>query len=484
MSDNKTIIAGVGGIVIGALFAMGADDDTARLRALDTKLDSVEQQIAEIGTLAQSSAETAENTVASATTTQSALGALEESVAALGSQQAALNADQEALSGSVAESLSAIGALPGSDDLAAIDARIADLGATMERRAEALEARMAALGTAPVAPAAEAAPEAAVDDAIAIAPPEAMGASVAAAPAPADASDPPAAVSVGDDAIALAFGHSTMAGETRVFLSRRAGNDVVLALPGGRMVRAGPDAGTADLGDGCTLALAGIDDRMAYLAHDCATGSVAAADALFTTVPAPLTELSSDVETLRQQIGETGMSLGFGESAMLGGQRIILSRMDGQDAVLRLAGGGDLRMGPEAGALVLEDGCSAALAGTAERRAYIAVLCEGETLVARAAPATATAVDASSAPAGSEADPAGAVAEGSVNEIILGAGETASLGDQRIFFSRRSGQDVVLRVVGGGDITVGPFAGSAEVGGCELRLIRMEGNKGVFGANC
>ncbi|MEM9781265.1 MAG: hypothetical protein AAF899_02210 [Pseudomonadota bacterium] len=475
MSDNKTIIAGVTGIVIGALVVSGADDDAARFRALDTKLGAVEQQLDEIGALARSGADTAESTVASAAATQAALGALEESIAALGSQQAALNADQAALSGRLADSASAIGQLPGRDDLAAIDTRIADLGEAMERRAEALEARMAALGTAPTAPAAA--------PAVAAAPPAvststAAQQEVAALPATRDDAPPPEAMT--DGALALAFGHSAMAGETRVFLSRRAGNDVVLALPGGRMVRAGPDAGTADLGDGCTLALSGIADRMAYLAHDCATAAMAPAAASLRTVPAPVAELSSDPETLRERIGENGVALGFGESAMLGEQRVVLSRMDGRDAVLRLAGGGDLRIGPDAGALDLGDGCTAILEGTADRRAYISTFCDGQTRVARAAPASSTAVDA----AGETASGTTEEAESDIAEIVLGAGETAALGDQRIFFSRRSGQDVVLRVVGAGDITVGPLAGSAQVGGCDLTLLRMEGNKAVFRAGC
>ncbi|MEM6946090.1 MAG: hypothetical protein AAF565_20280, partial [Pseudomonadota bacterium] len=95
-----------------------------------------------------------------------------------------------------------------------------------------------------------------------------------------------------------------------------------------------------------------------------------------------------------------------------------------------------------------------------------------EVTLARA-PAASDAVEAEEAEA--------PVAEGG---IVLGIGQAAPVGDSSIYFSRRSGDDVVLVVRGRDPITVGPKAGSASVGGCTVSLVGQEGRKAIFRADC
>ncbi|MEL6197561.1 MAG: hypothetical protein AAFT19_06925, partial [Pseudomonadota bacterium] len=353
MSDNKTLIAGVCGIVIGVLFASAATDNKARFRALDKKLTAMDERISALGASTEAGAGSASAAAAEAV---SAVGALGNKIDALAIGQERLVSDQGALAERLSSGLAGLDRSSDSDALAAVEAQIKALGETVQRMASDPQTRIAALPAEP----------AATDS---------------------DASPAQPGVAADGDAIALAFGSTAMVGDTRVFLSRRAGSDIVLALPGGRMVMAGPDAGEADLGNGCSVALLGVSGGQARLAADCTTTSAAAQTVLARSTAAPIVDMADDAATLQNRIGEDGLVLGFGESGMLGGERVLLSRMIGSDAVLHVAGGGDLRIGPDAGALDLGNGCVAVLAGMAERKAYIATLCDGDSLLAAADPA-------------------------------------------------------------------------------------------------
>ncbi|MEO0820346.1 MAG: hypothetical protein AAF074_07965 [Pseudomonadota bacterium] len=230
--------------------------------------------------------------------------------------------------------------------------------------------------------------------------------------------------------------------------------------------------------------LAALDTRIAEMPVELAalqpgedTAALAAPEA-----PSAADLAAARAEALAAEIGADGLALAFGESGMAGDARVFLSRMDGVNAVLHVAGGGgDFAVGPDAGAAALANGCEIALAGTAARTAFLAVACpEGAATVAETAPPPAPEPLTLAALEGADAMRAAAGEAG----LDLGVGETGTVGEASVFFSRMQGEDAVIFVRGQGQVALGPNAGSAVVGGCRLSLVGVSDGRAFLRPDC
>ncbi|MEL6575698.1 MAG: hypothetical protein AAFQ81_07390, partial [Pseudomonadota bacterium] len=162
---------------------------------------------------------------------------------------------------------------------------------------------------------------------------------------------------------------------------------------------------------------------------------------------------------------ESDLMLAFGESAEIDGLRIFASRMHDGDAILRVAGLGDVSVGPASGRAALGNGCSLSLVAAEARKLFLDTDCSGE------------AASGTSAPAVLAADAA--------ETFMLSPGQSAGVGDGRVFFSRVAGDAAHLRVAGAGDLVLalGGNAG-AVAGDCAIALDGIEGRSAAFRSNC
>ncbi|MEM8622561.1 MAG: hypothetical protein AAGG47_03470 [Pseudomonadota bacterium] len=436
MDTNKVVfvtVAAVFGFTVGV---NTGKQDPRGLEEVEERLAAVEAQVVEAVSsagAAKSAAEAAaETAVESASATDPAVTALGEQIAGVAAGLAALRDGQETMVAAAAGGADRVEALAG--ELAALSNAVEAQGAATTSVSEAVAALAARPVPAPVPAAEPAAPV------LAEAPPAAPEAE--AAPMP-------------EADLTLGFGQTAKVGDARVFLSRMKGSDAILRVAGLGDVAVGPAGGAAALGNGCTLSLNAMIDRIAYLDYDCSGEPAAAAAAAEGSMGEPF-------------------SLSPGTTATVGETRVFFSRTVGDEAKLRVAGLGDVSLRP-GGSVAIGGGCALGLEELEGRGAQLASNCDviaPEVTLARA-PAASDAVEAEEAEA--------PVAEGG---IVLGIGQAAPVGDSSIYFSRRSGDDVVLVVRGRDPITVGPKAGSASVGGCTVSLVGQEGRKAIFRADC
>ncbi|MEM6355590.1 MAG: hypothetical protein AAF844_07885, partial [Pseudomonadota bacterium] len=385
------------------------------------------------------------------------LGGLEERLAEIEAGQAALDQRSASSADAVASRMD--------EGLASLAARVDALAAAAEERSASLEERLAALSvpTAPTAAAAPAAPTTNTTTEAAAAP----------EPAPAAESTPSEAASVESD-FTLRFGESAEIEGLRVFASRMHQGDVVLRVAGLGNVTVGPSAGRAALGNGCTLDLVGTGDRQVLLDADC---SGEAAPAALGAEPAALDGT------------EEPFTLSPGETAGIGEGRVFFSRVTGQQAHLRVAGADDIVLTPDGYATAIGAGCVIALAGIDGRAASFRSNCsvnlptvQGAATTPEAEIATDAATDEGAEDAASGAD--ALIASAGPDAVVIGVGQTQSIGDAAVFFSRKAANDVVLFVRGAGQVTIGPEAGSATIGGCNVSLVGVADRRVVLKPDC
>lgn len=458
--------AAVAGLVLGLAMSGGSDSGgvmTAQmeelqaglgeaLAAVSDKVDALAGGISAnetaIAALTGSMGEQSASTAASL----EALGAKAEAdAAALAELRGAL--DQ--LSGDQASLTEVVGAITGD-----MDAMRGDLmGAMKDTLAAAAAAVGAGAAAAPAAPVAPAATQAVA--AVAAAAPD--PAPEAAAEADDGAAAEALAAAVGEDGLILSVGQTGAAGEAGVFLSRLSEAGAHLRIRGLGAVTAGIDGAAEDLGNGCAVALAGVAAGKAYLTVACAEPQAS--------------EAAADLP------GATDLSLTVGQTGLFGDTRIFLSRLDGGMAHLRiftLTGMSENATIGSRQAHVMENGCSVALKGLDGRTAHLAVAC-GEAAAALselttevAAPAPATEPDAAAAPE-PEAAPEPRLADAlSETGLELRVGQTATVGDAKVFVQRLPDGTAQLMHVGQGPLVLDRFR-PAELGnGCTLRLLGVQ----------
>ncbi|MEM9761362.1 MAG: hypothetical protein AAF968_02425 [Pseudomonadota bacterium] len=435
MTDtNKMVTIG---IVAALGFAVGysVEKDTAReLKSLNEQLAAMEAQVeaaaadAEQAAARASAAESAVSRVAAAV---AGLDGLDGRVGALGEQLASLDAGLAAQAESAAASAEATAGRV-AEGLAALGARVDGLADTADARSAALEERLAALSVPTAGGAADAASETAAE----------------VAPAPA----------APESDLTLAFGESAEIDGLRIFASRMHDGDAILRVAGLGDVSVGPTSGRAALGNGCSLSLVAAQARQLFLDTDCSGEAASSASA-----PA----------VVDADAAETFM-LSPGQSAGVGDGRVFFSRVAGDAAHLRVAGAGDLVLSLGGGAGAVAGDCAIALDGINGNNAAFRSNCAVDgpklALAATAEPASGSTEDI--------------IASAGPDAIVLGVGEAKPLGDVSVFFSRRTGGDVVLFVRGAGTVSVGPTAGSATIGGCSVSLVGMVDGKAVLRPNC
>lgn len=440
--------AAVAGLVLGFVMSSGSEQDalvTQQMEDMQAELAaavaSVSGKVDEVaGGLAAS--ETAVAALNSTLTAQSAsleaLGAKAEANAAalveLGGALDGLSGDQAGLSDTVAGMTGDMGQMR--DDL-------------MVAMQDTLAAAAAAVGMTggPPVPAA-AAPEPAVP---------------AAAPAPDDADDgaeaEALAAAIGDDGLILGVGQTAMVGDVRVFLSRLSDSGAHLRIKGMDPVTAGIGGGAADVGGDCVVALAGIAAGKAYMTSACAEPAVA--DAAPAEVP-----------------GAAKLVLTVGQTGLFGDQRVFLSRLDGGTAHLRiftLTGQSETAAVASHQPHVMENGCGIALAGLDGRTATFQATCgdgvadlsDMATEVA-AAPAVAAEPDPAPEPEPRLADTL------SDSGLELRVGQTATIGEVKLFVQRLPGNTVQLMQVGGGALTLDVFRPIDLGNGCTVSLLGVQ----------
>jgi hypothetical protein len=480
MTDtNKIVAIGVAAVLGFAVGSTTDDGSGPMLRDIQDRLTEMEGRVAD-------AAEAARSASSSASGSESAVSGVAEDVAALGGRIDGIEQGVAGLAESVAtvRSAQAEAADARGERVAAMQERLAALSAALDEqgaavsdameargaerseRAEAMAERLAALSATLEEQGAAIARLSEAVAAIGMAPAEAATAAVAedagegAAEAVADA---PATATPEAD-LALSFGDSADVEGTRIFLSRMSGTDAVIRVAGLGDVTVGPASGSGALGNGCSLTLKGVMDRTAYLDTDCSGEAMAA-------VPAPA---EADAEMAETFALRPGMSASVGEG------RVFLSRADAEGSVLRIAGGGDVTLSVAGGPVRLADGCLLALTGVSDRVAAFATSCAVEAaeiaMASGSAPADDSAAEAPSAEV--------LLASAGEGAFLLGVGRAAPVGDASVFYSRRSGNDVVLFVRGAGQLTVGPDAGPAEVGGCTLSLAGIGEDGAVLVPDC
>jgi hypothetical protein len=251
----KMAIAVAVGIMVGALISSGDSDEVRKLNRRIAALEAgASEQVTALAEAVQPEAEAAPEAAAEAAPEAAAEVAPEAEVVAEAAPEAAPAADPEADAA-----------------LAALNDRVTVLADQMGRLATAL---LSGSMPTPAAPAAgEAAPaeaDAAAPDA-AVAEEPAAEETAAAAEAPA-AAEPAEAAEPGEVGLLLAVGDTGMVGDRRVFVSRiDVGREAVRLMvvgDGPRML--GRGYGPLDLGNGCTVELKGIVDRMALVVANCA----------------------------------------------------------------------------------------------------------------------------------------------------------------------------------------------------------------------
>ncbi|MEO0959741.1 MAG: hypothetical protein AAFY66_14985, partial [Pseudomonadota bacterium] len=217
---------------------------------------------------------------------------------------------------------------------------------------------------------------------------------------------------------------------------------------------------------------ASLEERLAALSVPSAPTAAATPAAPTTDEPETETAAAPDPAPAAESTPteaasiESDFTLSFGESAEIEGLRVFASRMHQGDVVLRVAGLGNVTVGPSAGRAVLGNGCTLDLVGTGDRQVLLDADCSGE-----------------AAPAALGTEPASL--DGTEEPFTLSPGETAGIGEGRVFFSRVTGQQAHLRVAGADDIILTLDGHATAIGaGCVIALAEIDGRAAAFRSNC
>ncbi len=427
--------AGLVGLMLGNTMGSSARVEDVTTKQLAELTEQVQALSSAPGALA--AVETESGRVASG------LSALETETGRVASGLSALESAIGRLGGEVSEARSEMAAM--SDRLTEAETRLAALDSSLDAATAAMARAPAAVAVAP-APEADTAPET-----------ETETETVTEAEAPeADRASELAAL-IGDEGLVLGAGETGTVGEQRMFLSRLSADAAHVFLVGRGQATVGSTDSPTDLGNGCTASLAGIVDRRAYFAVECESAS-ADVGTLTETPGTPETaetaetpETSGTAETTETAAAdpEAELTLAVGETGLLRGQRVFLSRLSADAAHVLLVGRGPAAVGSSTGPTDIGNGCTARLVGIADRRASFAVEC--------VSPYAGVGIAAESA------------ADDPVAELTLAVGETGIVRGQRVFLSRLGEDAARIMLVGRGMIEL---AGGGEIdlgNGCALR---------------
>lgn len=438
------VIAGIVGLFVGWLFGPDVDDVEETVVARVDQLDAkVSELAAPIGAV------------------QGAVQSVDERTTAIATQVQAIGNPGEALT-ALSAKVDAASAATG-EGKAATDGLVAKI--------DALQAKLDAMAAAPAAGGGAA-------DAL--------------------------ASQIGNTGAVLLAGQTAIFGEKRLTVASVGAGNASLGAEGAPPADVAVGAST-DLGDGCSVALAGVAGSAAYLAPTgCSTGGQPAEAAAAAPVappaeapaaaPAPAEPAAAPAEAATAANGSEGQPIAIGQSALFGDKRIFLSRIAAEEntAFVFTQGTGRVPVKTDAAA-DLGDGCMLTLASIeGTTAAFTSSGCGGEAAAAPAAPeAPAAPAQEAAAPAAPEpaAAPAPAPAPAAVETAAapapaptgaLGVGQTATYGEKRIFISRVTPEAVFVVVPGSGMQEVASGA-SADLGdGCSAKLDAISGNTATF----
>ncbi|WP_428925642.1 hypothetical protein [Marinibacterium sp. SX1] len=487
--------AAVAGLVIGLAMSGGSGNEAAVSRQMDEMRAELADAVAAVsGKVDELSGGLAANE-ASVAALSTGLTGQSDSLADLGARAEANAAALDGLNG-VLEALSG--------DQAALGERVSGMTGDMgEMRGELMAAMKdtlaaaAAVGmtggsgggasNAGATPAAAPAPEAASEPA----PEPETQTAEAPASEPADDSARMAELQaqVGDDGLVLAVGQAVAVGDRQVFLSRLSDQGAHLRIRGQEPILAAMGGAPAELGGNCTIRLAGIAGGRAYMTGACAEEAAEA------VADVPPVEVPDTAE----------LALATGQTGLFGDYRVFLSRLDAGTAHLRIFTLTGLSESATVAAHqphMFGPGCGIALAGIDGRTARLQAACGdaagglSDLRAAVAEPAAEPQAEAAAAPATpapaadtpepvEAATPAPRLADGlSADGLELRVGETAIVGDVRLFVQRLPGDAVQLMQVGQGTVTLDRFRPLDLGNGCALSLTGVQDGAAYVEPTC
>ncbi|OWU74753.1 hypothetical protein ATO3_09090 [Marinibacterium profundimaris] len=477
------------GIVLGFAMSSGSEQDARMTAQMDEMQAGLARALEDVSVKVDA---LAGGIQANETAIAALTGTLEDQSTGTAASLEALGAKAEAESAALQELRGALEQLSGdqaslSDTVTGMtgdmDSMRGDLMAAMQETLTAAAAAVGMGGTSPQAPGSAgtgatrtaAAPPDGTEE------PAAADTAGAAEPVDDTAEAEALAAAVGDDGMILSIGESAQLGETRIFLSRVSEAGAHLRIRGQDPVTAGIDGAAADVGGGCAVALAGLVGRKAYLTTACAD------EAAGTGVAQG--ELPEPVD----------MALAVGQTGLFGDMRVFLSRLDGGAAHLRiftLTGMSEEATVGTRQPHVMANGCGVALKGLDGRVAHLHAACGDDavsladiaTLVAAPAPvpeieaAPETPETAATEP---EADPEPRLADRlSETGLMLKVGQTATVGDARIFVQRLPDNTAQLMQVGQGPLSLDIFRPAELDNGCSLVLLGVQDGAAYVEPSC
>ncbi|MAC82411.1 MAG: hypothetical protein CML66_30660 [Rhodobacteraceae bacterium] len=181
--------------------------------------------------------------------------------------------------------------------------------------------------------------------------------------------------------LALSVGQTGLFGDMRVFLSRLDEGTAhlrIFTLAGMHENAAVSSRQPHVMGNGCAIALAGLDDRTAQLHAACGDAAAGLGDmATQVAAPAPAAApapVAEPAPTLADKLSETGMAVSVGEAAVVGDATLFVQRLPDNTAQLMQMGKGGFVLDVFR-AVDLGNGCSVALLGVEGGKAYLEPTC-------------------------------------------------------------------------------------------------------------
>ncbi|HEX2018647.1 MAG TPA: hypothetical protein VGO17_06880 [Aurantimonas sp.] len=270
--------------------------------------------------------------------------------------------------------------------------------------------------------------------------------------------------------------------------------------------------GSVDLGDGCSVTLAGVAAGAAYLSSEGCEGvappasaeapaaaAEAAAQPEAAEIPTPAASAETPAavpaaEAPTPETADTG-ALPVGATAIYGDTRIFISGVTDTDATLFVAGGAGGRERVAIGApFDAGNGCTVTVEAIENGRVTLSAEgCDPDAAPAAPAPAEEAAPAPAAAPASPAAVPAPPAAspepavpaaeEAATPQAPAAAGapggittgQTAILGEQRVFLSGVSGTEATLHFVGYGRRLMPVGARADFSNGCTVTVDRIDG---------
>lgn len=181
--------------------------------------------------------------------------------------------------------------------------------------------------------------------------------------------------------MALSVGQTGLFGDLRVFLSRLDAGTAhlrIFTLTGMHENAAVSSRQPHVMGNGCGIALAGIDGGTVRLHAACGDAAAGLSDmATEVAAPAPVAEPEPEVDagpSLAETLSETGLALSVGEAANVGGARLFVQRLPDNTAQIMQMGQGAFTLDVYR-AVDLGNGCSVSLLGVEDGVAYLEPVC-------------------------------------------------------------------------------------------------------------